>query len=70
MFVSDLPKVKKLELYKKLKGYFLFENSGKFDINELLPIMDEKVKDIIDVLDYEVIYNPLEVYKDYSYGRY
>ena len=70
MFISDLPKDEKLELYKQLKGYFLFENSGKFDINELLPILDEKVKDVIDILDYEVFYNPLEVYKDYSYGRY
>ena len=69
-FVRDLAPAEKLELYKKLKGYFLFENAGKFNINDLLPIMDEKVKDIIDILDYEVFYNPLEVYKDYSYGRY
>lgn len=69
-YVRMLPADRKLELYKKLKGYFLFENSGQFNINDLLPIMDEKVKDVIDILDYEVFYNPLEIYKDYSYGRY
>lgn len=70
MFISDLPKSEKLELYKQLKGYFLFENNGRFDINELLPIMDEKVKDIRNILFYDVYIDTTEWYKRYSYGRY
>lgn len=70
MFISDLPKDEKLELYKQLKGYFLFENSGKFDINELLPILDEKVKDVRNILFYEVYIDTMDWYKRYSYGRY
>lgn len=70
LFVSDLAPAKKLELYKKLKGYFLHENGGTFDINEIAPIMCEKVKDVMDILDYEIFYNPMEIYKEYSYGRY
>lgn len=68
MFISDLPKADKLELYKQLKGYFLFENNGKFDINDLSPIMDEKVKDIRNILFFEISIDCMEWYRIYTYG--
>jgi len=69
MFVRQATPAKKLELYKKFKGYYLFE-TGTFDVNELKPILDEKIQDVENVLDYELIVNPMEVYKDYVNGRY
>ena len=66
-FVSMLPMDKKLEIYKWVKGYCLWESQNLVDTMEV--VMDEKLKDVEDVLFYDPI-NYLEVYKDYSYGRY
>ena len=70
LFVRDLPKDEKLELYKQLKGYFLFENNGKFDVNDLRPVLDEKAKDVRNILFFEIFIDTMEWYKIYSYGRY
>ena len=69
MFVCQMPLKDKLTLYKKFKGYYLFE-TGTWNVNEFKPILDEKVKDVIDVLDYEITINPLVVYNEYVNGVY
>jgi len=74
LYVRDLSKNEKLELYKQIKGFCLWEGSAKKDclvhVN-MGKIMDEKVKDIIDVIiNYDMAIDYMEVYKDYSYGRY
>jgi len=67
LFVSDLPKKEKLEIYKTVKGYVLSEGT----IEQLMPtmkeVLSEKAKDL-DFGFYEGWY--METYKDYSYGRY
>lgn len=68
-FVRQLAPAEKLELYKKIKGYYLFE-TGIFNINDFRPILDEKARDVIDVVDYEMPFSPMEIYKDYVNGRY
>lgn len=72
-FVRDLAPTEKLELYKKIKGFCLCESSYKngclAKIN-MKQIMDEKVKDVVDVIiNYDMETDYMEVYKDYSYGR-
>lgn len=71
MFVRDLPKKEKLEIYKKVKGYCIFEGYfyGAF-MSILKNVLDEQVKTVVAILDYDMAVNYMEVYKDYSYGRY
>lgn len=72
LFVSDLPKKEKLEIYKMVKGCCLLE--GYELVGSMRNMLDEKVKDVKDLLENGMIgYEPvnyMEVYKDYSYGRY
>ena len=75
-FVRDLPKEDKYKLYKYIKGFFLFEEGSlnKFT-GTLSEMLNEKVQDVnIDDLEWDLYnygyVNYLEVYKDYSYGRY
>ena len=68
MFVRDLAPAEKLELYKKIKGICLFE--GYNFIDTMKDTLDNKVKDVLPIVDYEMGFSPMEVYKDYSYGRY
>ena len=68
-YIRQLVPAELLALYKKIKGYYLFE-TGKFNVNDVKPILDEKVRDVLDVLDYDMAVNYLEVYKDYVNGRY
>ena len=67
-YVGMLPPEEKLTIYKKVKGYFLFE-SGEWNLNDFKPVLNEKLKDVLEILDYSII-NYMEIYKDYSYGRY
>lgn len=70
-FVRDLAPAEKLELYKKVKGYCLFEGIfvGAFMFT-MKNVLDEQVKIVRSILDEEMAVNYMEVYKDYSYGRY
>lgn len=68
MFVRDLPKDEKLELYKQIKGWCLFE--GCWSLKCMKNIMDEKAKDIRNILFYDVYIDCMEWYRRYSYGRY
>ena len=68
VFVRDLSKEKKLEIYKKTKGWCLDE--GCWSLNCMKNVLNEKAKDIFAILDSEMTINSMEVYKDYTYGRY
>lgn len=68
MFVRDLPKNKKLEIYKKVKGFCLWEGYPVY--TTMQEVLCNKVKDILPIVDYEMSVSYMEVYKDYSYGRY
>lgn len=68
VFVRDLSKEKKLEIYKKTKGWCLEE--GCWNLNAMKNVLDEKAKDVMDILDNEMVINPIECYKNYTYGRY
>lgn len=68
IFVRQLSPAKKLEMYKKIKGWCLFENCRLTTI--MHSVLNEKVKDVENILDYDMNVNYMEVYKDYSYGRY
>lgn len=73
MYVRDLSPAEKLEIYKQIKGFCLWEGSTQNCLAKInmSKIMDEKVKDIIDIIiDYDMAIDYMEVYKDYSYGRY
>lgn len=65
--VRDLSKAEKLEIYKKTKGWCL--NDGCWSLKCMKNIMDAKAEDVMDILDYEMCINPMERYKDFSYGR-
>ena len=76
IFVRDLPKEEKYKLYKYVKGFCLWDdtNLSKF-ILTMSGLLDEKVQDVnIDDIEWDLYnygyVNYLEVYKDYSYGRY
>lgn len=66
-YVRQLSPAEKLDIYKKVKGTCLYE--GCWSLNCMITIMNEKAKDILDVLDCNMGYNCMEIYKDYSYGR-
>ena len=68
-YVRQLAPAEKLELYKQFKGYYLFE-TGKFNVNDLRPILDEKAKDVWDVLFFEVLIDCNYWYQHYVNGRY
>lgn len=68
-YVRQLAPAEKLELYKKIKGYYLHE-TGEFNLNDFGPVLDEKVNNVLDAVDYEMSFNPMEVYKDYVNRRY
>ena len=76
-FVRDLPKEDRYKLYKYVKGFCLWDdtNLSKFALT-MSGLLDEKAKDVdIDSLEWDLVgfgeyVNFLEVYKDYSYGRY
>ena len=67
VYVRDLPRKDKLELYKKIKGWCLFE--GCWNLNCMKNIMDEKAKDIASTLEYDVYIDCMEYYNDYVNGR-
>ena len=66
-FVRDLSKAEKLDIYKKVKGSCLFE--GCWNLNCMKNVLDEKVKDVLDILDYDMVIDSMAVYRDYTYGR-
>ena len=67
IYVSQLSKAEKLELYKKIKGWCAFE--GCWNLNVMKNILDEKVKDIMNILEYDVYIDCMEYYNDYVNGR-
>ena len=68
-FVRDLAPAEKLELYKKIKGFCLFNDCTIKYVN-MTKLMDEKLKDVFAILQEEDMdVNYIEIYKDYSYGR-
>lgn len=68
MFVSQLDEPKKLEIFKQVKGLCLWE--GIPLMQTMRDVLDSKVKDVLPIVDYEMAVDYMEVYKDYSYGRY
>ena len=68
MFVRDLAPAEKLELYKRMKGYSIF--NGVTTAYATSGVWDQKIKDVKAILDEEMAVDYMEVYKDYSYGRY
>ena len=68
LFVRQLPKEEKLEIYKKVKGWCLWEHCRLTTV--MHSVLNEKAKDVQAILDYDMCINYMEVYKDYSYGRY
>lgn len=70
MFVCDLPKEEKLKIYKQVKGYCLWEGIMDNFMNTLWDVLDSKIKDVLPIIDYDMAVDYMEVYKDYSYGRY
>lgn len=69
-FVCDLSPAEKLEIYKQVKGLCLWESIIDNFANTMLDVLDSKVKDVLPIVDYEMAVDYMEVYKDYSYGRY
>ena len=67
MFVRMLPPAERLEVFKQVKGLCLWEGYNLVDT--MKEVLDNKVKDVLPIVDYEMSVNYLEVYKDYSYGR-
>ena len=68
LFVNQLPKAEKLEIYKKVKGFCLWEGYPIY--TTMQEVLNEKVKDILPIVDYEMSISYIDVYKDYSYGRF
>ena len=67
VFVRDLSKEKKLDIYKKVKGWCLFE--GCWSLNCMKNVLDEKAKDVMDILDYNMVVDAMEYYRERTYGR-
>lgn len=68
LFVRQLPKATKLELYKQIKGLCLWE--GLPIAETISEALDNKARDVLPLVDYDMCINYMEVYKDYSYGRF
>lgn len=69
-FVCDLPKEEKFKIYKQVKGLCLWEGIMDTFLDTMWNVLDSKVKDVLPIVDYEMAVDYMEVYKDYSYGRY
>lgn len=69
LFVCDLPKEQRFEIYKLVKGVCLHEGIMDNFMNTLWDVLDSKVKDVLPIRDYEGGVDYMEIYKDYSYGR-
>lgn len=67
-YVRQLAPAEKLELYKQIKGWSLFE--GSWNVNAFKNVLDEKVKDVRDVLLYDVYIDCNYWYQHYVNGRY
>ena len=67
-FVRDLSPAEKLEIYKKVKGLCIW--NGFYTMPTMKEVLDNKVKDVLPLVDCEMAVDYMEVYKDYSYGRY
>ena len=70
MFMNDLSPAEKLEIYKQVKGLCLWEGIMDTFVDTMWNVLDSKVKDVLPIIDYEMGVTYMEVYKDYSYGRY
>ena len=69
-YFRQLAPADQLRLFKKVKGYYLFEGGVEgWNVNYFKPILDEKAVDVHDALDYDFV-NYEEVYKDYVNRRY
>ena len=67
MFVCQLSKNEMFDLYKSIKGYCLWH--GQNIMKTMQSAMNEKVRDVHNILFWDAI-NYMEVYRDYTYGRY
>lgn len=67
LYVRMLPADKKLRIYKMVKGFCLWE--GIPFIPTMQEILNSKAKDIVGLLYLDSV-NYLDIYKEYSYGRY
>ena len=66
-FVRDLSPAEKLTIYKKVKGFCLWEGIAIMDT--MKNVLDDKVKDVVDNLDYDIV-DHMESYKDYTHNRF
>ena len=67
LYVRDLGKERKLEIYKKVKGICIWE--GLSLMPTMKEVLNEKVKDVVPLIDYDMAMDYMSVYMDYSYGR-
>lgn len=61
IYVSQLPKDKKLDLFKRVKGYCLWEGADLMYV--MKGVLDEKIKDVEAVLE-EQYYDCMSMYED------
>lgn len=60
IYVRQLPKAEKLELYKRVKGYCLWHGGDVMSV--MKGVLDEKIKDVEAALE-EEYFDCLELYK-------
>jgi len=69
LFVRQLAPAQKLELFKRIKGYYFFEGGASgWNTSYFKPILDEKAIDVYNALDYDPI-DYFEYYSMYTNGR-
>lgn len=67
-FVCDLPKNEKFKIYKQVKGLCLWH--GCNFVETMQEVLNNKCKDVLPLIDYCMEVDYMDVYKEYSYGRY
>ncbi len=67
MFVRLASPQRRLEIYKKVKGYCAWE--GIPFAETMQAVLDEKVSDIEDIIDYDMVNDFMDEYRIVSYGK-
>lgn len=66
-FVRSVCKKRRLEIYKKVKG-FCFHEGIPF-AETMQNVLNEKAKDIEDILDYDMVNDYMDEYRICSYRK-
>ena len=67
MFVRLASPQRRLEIYKKVKGYCALE--GISFVQTMQAVLDEKVADVENILDYDMAVNYMDMYMAVSHGK-